>query len=131
MARPPAGKRFPRRLRVLRREEFRRVFAEGRRISCPEFQIVMNPNDLGDARLGLAVGRAVGDAVTRNRVKRRLREVFRRNYGAVPTAIDVVVVARVPAATASFARLEEMFLGMVSGGGERGGGAGRRGNRTR
>lgn len=107
--------RFPRRRRVLKREEFRRIFAEGRRVSCPEFQLVMRPNDVGESRLGLAVGRSVGDAVARNRVKRRLREIFRRNLDAVPSGTDVVVVARSPAAAARFARLQQMFLGMLAG----------------
>jgi ribonuclease P protein component len=51
-----------------------------------------------DAKLGLAVSRRVGNAVARNRVKRLVREWFRRNRAALPPATDWVVIARQGAA---------------------------------
>jgi ribonuclease P protein component len=45
-------------------------------------------------RLGLTVSRRVGGAVVRNRVKRRVREWFRENHGAIGPGCDVVVIAR-------------------------------------
>ena len=45
-------------------------------------------------RLGVTAGRKVGPAVQRNRVKRLVREVFRRNHGLFPQQCDVVLVAR-------------------------------------
>ncbi len=50
--------------------------------------------DTDPARLGLSVSRKVGDAVTRNRVKRVLREEFARRAAGVPAQLDVVVIAR-------------------------------------
>jgi ribonuclease P protein component len=57
-------------------------------------------NDRGHARLGMAVGsRAVPTAVGRNRLRRLIRESFRRHRDGLP-AVDVVVIARAPAAGA-------------------------------
>ena len=52
--------------------------------------------DAGEPRLGLAVPKSVGGAVVRNRVKRKLREVWRAQLEHVPTGRDYVLVARPP-----------------------------------
>ena len=67
------------------------------------------PNELGTPRLGLSVSRRVGNAVTRNAVRRRLGEVFYAALPEVPGELDLVVSARPPAAAASFRELGEEF----------------------
>ena len=102
-----AGRRpnsFPKHLRLLRRGEFRRVYDEGRRRSAPLCTVFFRSNGLGESRLGLTVPAAVGNAVVRNRVKRRVREAFRLNRAAIPGGWDIVVnprreVAKVPFTT--------------------------------
>ena len=54
--------------------------------------------DRAPARLGVTVSRRVGNAVVRNRVKRRVREWFRREGRIVGDGLDIVVIARAPAA---------------------------------
>jgi ribonuclease P protein component len=63
------------------------------------------PRSSGAARAGIVVGRRVGPAVTRNLVKRRLREQLRTRLPLLPEGTMVVVRAMPPAATASFERL--------------------------
>jgi ribonuclease P protein component len=63
--------------------------------------IVHLANDLGAPRFGLAVGRKVGNAVVRNRVKRWVREAVRRQRSGVG-AVDVVLIARPSAAEAGY-----------------------------
>lgn len=62
------------------------------------------PNDLGRTRLGIVCGRRVGNAVTRNRVKRRLREILRSLV--LVEGWDVVVIARPGSAAATFGALK-------------------------
>jgi len=93
---------FPKKLRLLRRSEFRRVYQEGRRRSAPLCVVFFRSNGLAQSRLGLTVPGAVGNAVLRNRVKRRVREVFRLNQDSIPAGWDIVVNPRKDAAKAPF-----------------------------
>ncbi|HEY4299357.1 MAG TPA: ribonuclease P protein component, partial [Candidatus Didemnitutus sp.] len=62
------------------------------------------------ARVGVVASRvAVGDAVARNRAKRRLREIFRQHQGLVPPGLDLVLTARRLMLRAPFADLEQRF----------------------
>lgn len=67
--------------------------------------VIARPNEVGHARLGLAVGvKAAGNAVNRNRIKRVVRESFRRCQHALP-AVDMVVNARAAAGQATNAQI--------------------------
>ena len=84
--------------------QFARVQSAGRRCTRDGVTAIVVPRAEGPSRLGLSVGRAVGPAVVRNKIRRRLREAFRA-YGAGPA--DVVLIGRAPVATAPFQRVEE------------------------
>jgi ribonuclease P protein component len=65
-------------------------------------------------RLGLTVSRRVGHAVVRNRLKRRIREWFLRHRSMLPTGVDLVVIARAPAARLSWTELEADLCALVA-----------------
>ena len=83
---------------------FARVHSTGRRCTRDGVTAVVCVRAEGPARLGLSVGKAAGNAVVRNRIRRRLREAFRA-YGPGPA--DVVLVGRGELATAPFQCVEE------------------------
>ena len=108
-----AGRRphsFPKTYRLLRRNEFRRVYEEGRRRSAPLCTVFFRSNGLALSRLGVTVPRAVGNAVLRNRVKRRVREVFRLNRESIAVGWDMVVNPRKEAATVPFVKLTRELM---------------------
>ena len=109
---------LPRRHRLTRKADFDAVFAHGRRVFGKHVTIRTAPNGTDAYRLGLAVSKAVGNAVVRNRVKRRLREIVR---GAnVASGCDLVVAARPSAADAPFAGLRADVMGLLRRAGVRG-----------
>ena len=85
----------PRPTRLKRRREFLRVAAKGKRAARPGLVLQALPAETGRTRIGFTVTRKVGNAVIRNRAKRRLREAARATAGlmAVPGS-DYVFVAR-------------------------------------
>jgi ribonuclease P protein component len=90
------GHRFPKALRLLSRREFDAVFTARSSASDAWMVVYGAENELGHARLGLAVSRRFGGSVARNRWKRRLREAFRLEQHALP-ALDLVCVPRATA----------------------------------
>jgi len=104
--------RFPRSARVRAKPDFDRIFQHGRRTALPVLALHWLPSDV-PARLGLAVSRKVDkNAVGRNRIKRVLRDTFRRLREQL-AAGDFVVVARPPARQASGPELVAAFQGLL------------------
>ncbi|MEK6227699.1 MAG: ribonuclease P protein component [Actinomycetota bacterium] len=101
MASPGDGPTGPRRKRrrLSRSGEFDRVYREGRSHSSRHLVVYSFPREPGDdgPRLGVSVGRRVGGAVDRNRVKRLLRESFWAIAPELPEGHDFVIVARAEA----------------------------------
>jgi ribonuclease P protein component len=96
--------------RLRQTREYQRVFQHGKKLVSPLFVIYIHPGSTSFSRLGMAVSKRVGKAVVRNRIKRLIREVFRRHKTAFKSPCDVVVVARQQAADASFADVTRQFL---------------------
>jgi ribonuclease P protein component len=90
--------------------EFARVYRKGSVYRGRFFSVHGLPNNLGRPRLGLSVSKKVGTAVKRNRVRRRLKEIFRSSADDLPGGLDFVISARPAAAEASFEELNEEFL---------------------
>jgi ribonuclease P protein component len=108
----PVGREtFSRNDRLRKRREFEECYASGVRVSGRHILIFLLPDPSATApRLGVSVSRRVGGAVVRNRVRRRLREIFRRSrelFGGRP--LRVVVNARPSSASASAGELFEDF----------------------
>ena len=94
--------------------EFRRIYAKGRSGVSPYLVVYVRPNRYGHNRLGVTVSKKLGNAVTRNRVRRRLREIFRLNQAGLAQGFDMVIVARTRAVGAKYGELERAFSGVCA-----------------
>jgi len=90
-----SDERFPKRERLRKRHEFLNVEAKKvRRLVTDHLIILAAPNELHHVRVGFTVSKRVGTAVKRNRIKRLLREIYRRNKEIFPPGHDIVLIAR-------------------------------------
>ena len=89
---------------------FRRLYTKGKSSVQPAVVLYCRKNGTRSNRLGLTVGTKVGKAVVRNRVRRRLREIYRLREGEFRTGWDLVIVARSRAAEATYRELEAQVV---------------------
>jgi ribonuclease P protein component len=85
------GQRFPREARLVRRSEFDAVYRAGKRRSSSHFTIFVRANELPLSRFGFSIKKALGEAVVRNRIRRRLREMVRCHRQEIPAGWDFVM----------------------------------------
>jgi ribonuclease P protein component len=93
-------------------EDYALVYEQGSSWASELMVMKALPNQLGFSRYGFSVGKRLGGAVVRNRVKRRMREIMR----ALPLEAgwDIIFIARPKAAAASFAVLEKTVRGLLT-----------------
>jgi|KBSSwiStaDraftv2_1062776.scaffolds.fasta_scaffold00108_25 ribonuclease P protein component len=94
--------------KIRSRGDFKRTYAQGRKVFGRTLVLFLRPNGLSSARLGVTVTRRVGTAVVRNLLRRRVREIYRRGPRP-PAGHDLVVNLRESAAAAPFAELSADF----------------------
>lgn len=99
--------KFRRDEHIRRRAEFQKVYEEGARLRGRFSTMFLLPNTRSVGRLGIAATRKLGSAVQRNRAKRLIREVFRRNNVAI--GFDIVVVPKREMLDASLTALEAEY----------------------
>ena len=103
---PKGTARFSKAARLRHRQEFLRAQAQGKRFHTRHFGVTLAPMAEGQPRLGLVATRRLGKAVRRNRVKRLLREFFRRHRTTLP-AFGLVIMAKKGAEALGYPQVEE------------------------
>ena len=93
--------------------EFRRLYSKGRNAASPYFAVYCRRTGRPYSRLGLTTGVKLGNAVKRNRVRRRMRELYRTNESKLRPGYDIVMVARTRAIFARYRDLESSFLRLM------------------
>ncbi len=95
--------------------DFKKTFDLGLKFPSKYLITYARPNGLSSPRLGLSVSRKIGNAVVRNRIKRRLREVMRTQLTGRSLGYDLVIVARSASVKAAFADLTRAVCRFLSG----------------
>lgn len=110
------GQRLLAQERLRRRADYLRSYRTGRRRHGSLAILYFVPNQLGHPRLGITASRKVGKAVVRQRLKRRIREIYRRwtNRGQLP-ALDLIIHLKPEAGKADFQTLRSELLRLLSG----------------
>jgi len=104
------GNRFPREARLVRRGEFDVVYRAGKRRSSSHFTVFFRANELPQSRFGFSIKKALGGAVVRNRIRRRLREMVRCHRLEIPAGWDIVIHPKSSVARAEFPALTADLL---------------------
>jgi ribonuclease P protein component len=109
---PDGGAKVPRIARLLRHADFERVYKQGKRHFATHMTVfyLRRAEGMGPSsgiRIGFTVGRALGGAVDRNRMKRRLREAVRLQELVPSVAVDVVINPKKSLRTTEFANLQK------------------------
>jgi len=133
---------FPRSVRLLRRVDYEAVYGAGQRRSSPQFAIFFRaqqtirrePSEPGPgaghanvkgpssettasrppvSRFGISVKKALGGAVVRNRIRRRIREILRCNRTEIPSGWDIVIHPKRSVAQAPFAPLQAELVRLL------------------
>jgi ribonuclease P protein component len=105
-----------RQYRLRHNADFQRVRRDGKFYASPMMVLAFLRNGLGYSRVGFVVSKRMGQAVQRNRIKRRLREATRLRLERIKPGFDLVFIARQPIGQATYAEIErflEQLLGQA------------------
>jgi ribonuclease P protein component len=101
--------------RIRKKKDFDTIYKNGNRFRGKYLTLVYLDNHLAFSRLGVVASRKVGGAVMRNRIKRRMREFFRRNKILISRPVDMVAIAKGEAASISGPEFRQDFLSALRG----------------
>lgn len=89
---------------------FRRIYRRGQSSVQPCLVVYCQRNREGKSRLGVTVSTKLGKAVVRNRVRRQLREMYRLHLDEMKKGYDVILVGRVKAVHATYAKMDQQYV---------------------
>lgn len=94
--------------------EFKRIYRKGTSHVGRHLVVYLLKNRLNENRLGITVSKKVGNAVTRNRVRRLIKESFRKYEDTLMPGYDIVVVARVISQSAGYHQIEHQLVKLLA-----------------
>ena len=100
-------------MRLVQKAQFDAVYRAGKRRSSSHFTAFMKANNRMQSRFGFSIKKALGGAVVRNRIRRRMREIVRLHREEIPSGWDVVIHPKSSVARAQFEALTADFLRLL------------------
>ncbi|MBO8170004.1 MAG: ribonuclease P protein component [Thermoanaerobacteraceae bacterium] len=104
---------LPGEYRLKEKRDFKRVYRYGKSHANDVLVIFYLPNKLNRCRIGFSISRKMGKAVVRNRIKRVLREICRRNIGEFKAGYDIIFIARKKIKGIDYCLIEIKLLSLV------------------
>ena len=99
-------------LRLRDNRDFKRVYKKPKAYYNRDFTVLIRDNKTKNPRFGFSIGKSVGKAVVRNKLKRRLREIVRLNYSNINN-VDIVIIPKKHTADFDYKRLEKSFKNVI------------------
>jgi ribonuclease P protein component len=99
-----------RKYRLRRNSDFQQVRQNGKFYASPLMVLAFLRNELDHSRFGFVVSRRLGNAVKRNKIKRRMREATRLQVSLIEPGFDLVIIARQPIRSATYQEVEQTLL---------------------
>lgn len=96
--------------RVKREKDFKAIFKDGTSFANRKFVVYQLENQQNHFRVGLSVSKKLGNAVTRNQIKRRIRHILQSVKGSLVEHVDFVVIARKGVETLEYVEMEKNLL---------------------
>ena len=97
-----------------RNNDFKRLYSKGKSVASGYAVVFYRRNGRKENRLGITVSTKLGGAVQRNRIRRRLKEIYRLNESKLATGHDIVIVARGASCSAGFKQLESSLMSLFA-----------------
>lgn len=96
--------------RIRKKKDFLLLYKKGRRYRGKYFNLIYFSNNLSFSRMATVVSRKVGNSVKRNKIKRQMRELFRRNKELIKNPVDMVIIPKKDIPELPKASLQEEYL---------------------
>jgi ribonuclease P protein component len=102
-------------LRLTRNEDFQKVYRLGKSAANHQFVVYYRPNQTVDKfRLGISVSKKIGNAVVRNRLRRKIKEIVRLNETQIKQQIELIIIVRKPAVEMEYADMQRSVFHVLN-----------------
>lgn len=102
-----------RNIRLRSNRDFRKIYKKGKAYFNKNFTFIVKKNNANNTRIGFSITKKYGNAVNRNSLKRRLREIFRQNYDQCSKNYDIVVIPKPNVKYLDYKQLENSIKHLI------------------
>lgn len=99
--------------RIRKRNDFLSLYKKGKRYRGKYFNLIYFSNNLSFSRMAVVVSKKIGNAVKRNKIKRWMRSLFRRNKDLLKDSFDIIFVVKKEIQDATWIKLEEEYFSAI------------------
>lgn len=99
--------------RIRKKKDFLLLYKKGRRYRGKYFNLIYLSNNLSFSRIAIVVSRKIGNAVKRNKIKRWMRDLFRRNKELLKSSVDIVIIPKKDISELSWSSLQQEYLAAI------------------
>lgn len=96
--------------RLRKNIEFKRVYSKGKNYWNRNLILYIKKNGLEETRLGITITKKIGNAVVRNKIRRKIKEIYRKNYPNIKSGYDLIIIPKKNVIDLSYQELESSLI---------------------